>query len=136
MKCFIHTLILKIKNFSLFLAAFLSTETLKGCNQYLCSECGAKNEAERKVEFLELPEILLIHLIRYETDPSNQSTRKFQRNFNVPEILNFSKFFDSSPKISFDLTGVITHNGTTPCTGHYYGKNGFRKNKTLLKEST
>ena len=48
------------------LAIHFSSESLKGSNKYLCESCNHRCEATKKVSLLELPEVLLVHLKRWE----------------------------------------------------------------------
>lgn len=127
------------KNVEESLKSLISSETLQGDNAYHCNNCGGKVVAEKRETIKTLPNILILHLKRFENiyGGDNQKVNSF---FEFPLELNLEEYtqhaqierdikggIDSNvhlielPKsyYRYKLKGVIIHSGTLD-GGHYY----------------
>jgi ubiquitin C-terminal hydrolase len=105
-------------------------EILKGNDSYSCSKCKTKVEASKRIYIWYEPEILVIHLKRF--DGFGYSVRKINTQVKIPltdlELKNnFPDFNMKSTK--YDLYAVTSHKGNSH-GGHYvaYVKNIIDKN--------
>lgn len=101
---------------------YIDTEELKGDNQYQTDKYG-KQDAVMGTEFLEFPEVLHLHLRRFEFDFRLERMIKINSRFEFPEELDLEEFLadsaDHSRPCVYSLFGVLVHSGT-PDYGHYY----------------
>lgn len=86
-------------------------ETLDDNNMWLCDNCGVQVKATRKMQIVELPNILIIQLNRFDS-----WQRKDNRFVNYDTTLDLSKFVPGSEPLH--LVAVIYHNGEMN-GGHY-----------------
>lgn len=98
---------------------------LTGDNQYHCDICKEKNDAEKKMFFWDLPELLIIQFKRFHNN--GRSTRKNTTSIKYPfENLTFEEnYHEYRPRnYKFNLYGVVYHMGSLN-GGHYisYTKN-------------
>ncbi|KAJ3441808.1 hypothetical protein M0812_13824 [Anaeramoeba flamelloides] len=116
------------------LNAFLKEEKLSTENMWYCPKCRKHVQAIKKIEFWKLPNILIIHLKRFE---DNGYTRK-----KITSLVDFPLYLDMSGLISskkngessqnanfYELSSVSNHYGTVGM-GHYtaIAKNNTTKN--------
>ncbi|KAL1491458.1 hypothetical protein ABEB36_012055 [Hypothenemus hampei] len=107
----------------IFSSLCLSTEKLCDQNKYFCGVCNKHNEAERKVLYEKLPNILILHLKRFTT--TLYGVRKV--NTYVPTPLEIMCFCESCTSIEnpietrhkYQLNCVIMHLGNSMENGHY-----------------
>ena len=101
-------------------SALSREEEMCGANQYKCDVCGCKQDAVKESLLEEIPEVLLITLLRF-----NHTPEKVCRFVEIPPSLSLS----SSPNprapeeqaaVQYELFGVVTHEGSTRQSGHYY----------------
>jgi ubiquitin C-terminal hydrolase len=91
---------------------YQGAEMLDGDNQYHCSSCNAKRDAQRVLKFTELPPVLNIQLSRYVFDREKCVKKKLTDKVLLPTILNASKK-------RYLLCAVMRHQGTSAYRGHY-----------------
>ena len=81
---------------------------------YTCSECGIKGKAKRTITCLKMPQVLAIHLKRY-----NNQAQKINTPLNIPLTLEVvSDGDDSGETRVYHLYGQIEHSGSYG-GGHY-----------------
>ncbi|KAK6474905.1 ubiquitin carboxyl-terminal hydrolase puf-like isoform X1 [Huso huso] len=68
---------------------FLKTELLEGDNQSYCDKCEMKTDTETRYYFQRLPQILTLHLKRFEFDYYQMSYVKIQCPVEIPLELQF-----------------------------------------------
>ena len=91
---------------------YTCAEMLNEDNQYHCSSCNAKRDAQRVLKFTELPPILNIQLSRYVFDREKCIKKKLTDKVLLPTVLNASKK-------KYLLCAVMRHQGTSAYRGHY-----------------
>ncbi|EAS03115.2 ubiquitin carboxy-terminal hydrolase (macronuclear) [Tetrahymena thermophila SB210] len=102
------------------LKAFLKEENLD--DDYYCSKCKARTKSRRQFELYKLPQILVIHLKRFNFGRSYRN--KISSNVSFP-VTNFDvqQFIQSSTDNSvknskYELFGIVNHSGSLS-GGHY-----------------
>eukprot|EP00241_Pyramimonas_parkeae_P017198 CAMPEP_0114284592 /NCGR_PEP_ID=MMETSP0059-20121206/4731_1 /TAXON_ID=36894 /ORGANISM="Pyramimonas parkeae, Strain CCMP726" /LENGTH=664 /DNA_ID=CAMNT_0001405425 /DNA_START=649 /DNA_END=2643 /DNA_ORIENTATION=- len=94
-------------------------ERLDGQNKYQCDECKAKVPADKQFTVHRAPNVLVLHLKRFE----NAFGGKIQRHVAFQEVLNLSGHMSTtSPdsNVCYRLYAVLVHSGTSAYSGHYY----------------
>jgi len=107
---------------------FSFQEQLYGDNQYNCSLCNKKTDAEKTLYIWEPPEILIIQLKRFKNEIINygsiQRTQQIKTNSIIDFPLNDLKLTDNLSKLhklnncAYDLYAVTEHTGS--CHGGHY----------------
>ncbi|RNA13776.1 Ubiquitin carboxyl-terminal hydrolase [Brachionus plicatilis] len=105
---------------------FLREEVLDGQNAYKCDKCGKKTRATKKYTIRTAPNILVIHLKRFDFSHGG----KLSHYVSYPETLNMKTFVPetgsmasnekSLRKLNYKLYGVLVHLGYTSHSGHYF----------------
>ena len=103
---------------------FTAADELTGENQYQ-TEDKRKIDAFVGTEFLSFPDVILIHLRRFQYDYSSGRLVKLHDKFTFPSSIDLSPFLaeDSDQDKNdqkFLLKGVLVHSGLSPGGGHYY----------------
>lgn len=98
----------------------LETDHLIGKEQYKTEDYGLQ-DADICYEFLKLPEILFLHLRRFQRDTTRNCNVKVNTRFEFPREIDLGEFIpaDSSRSYGYDLFGVLVHSGSV-VSGHYY----------------
>lgn len=102
------------------LAAFFSTDELKGDNMYSCEKCNKLRNGIKFSKVLQLPEVLCIHLKRFRHELMFSSKISSAVSFPL-KGLDMRPYLhtDCVSKItSYELYSVICHHGTAG-GGHY-----------------
>ncbi|XP_070383001.1 ubiquitin carboxyl-terminal hydrolase 47-like isoform X2 [Dermacentor albipictus] len=91
------------------LRAFVTPETLDGCNQYSCERCSRKCDAHKGLKFVRFPYLLTLQLKRFDFDPTTMHRIKLNDKVTFPEILDLNQFVRSeseaeSPSDDADTT--------------------------------
>jgi len=114
-------------------------EELVGPNQWFCEELGEKVDARRGVVYKELPQVLTLHLLRFQFDFELQRRRKITDPLAFPRSLNLDFLLGDGPQdpqrslgpegefkhtvsqrtAQYDLFSILVHQGTAD-RGHYY----------------
>lgn len=101
---------------------YVEVERLCDDNQYETPNDG-KQDAEMGFEFVEFPNVLHLHLRRFEYDYELDSMNKINDRFEFPKEIDLSKFLaknaDHTKSNIFELYGVLVHFGNV-IAGHYY----------------
>jgi len=74
------------------LELYVAGEVLGGDNKYMCSQCGTKVEALRRCAIQTLPQILIIHLKRFEFDLETMTKFKVNDRCSFPMVLDMEPF--------------------------------------------
>lgn len=111
------------------LAKFTGTEKLEGNNQWMCPRCKVNQDANKSIEYLVLPEILMIHLKRFKVI-GKKARKKIYSLIRFPVIL-FLNTTDGR-KHMYSLYAIINHIGDIE-RGHYtaYCRNLKNRNEWL-----
>lgn len=102
------------------LAAFFSTDELKGDNMYSCEKCNKLRNGIKFSKVLQLPEILCIHLKRFRHEMTCSSKISFVVSFPLSD-LEMKPYLHNdciSKVTNYELFSVICHHGTAG-GGHY-----------------
>lgn len=101
-----------------------SVERLRDSNKYWCEECLHHVEAERSCHYLDLPQILSLHLKRFKTDSGLfGGLSKLNDKVDIPQELPCLRKqcadFCKDPKHRYQLFAIATHSGLSILHGHY-----------------
>jgi ubiquitin C-terminal hydrolase len=97
-------------------AAHCAEEHLTTANKFTCDHCGMLVQCRRALTFVHLPEVLIIHLKRFQQGYWN---RKVRRYVECPPEINLSRFMQGNAAVTYELDGVINHHGNQLSGGHY-----------------
>ncbi|SGZ39024.1 uncharacterized protein HGUI_01224 [Hanseniaspora guilliermondii] len=89
-------------------------EILKGENKFQCDNCNEKVKAERSVNIDEIPNVLILHLKRYEYSEKENTLTKLFNKMEYPLNLRIEKM-----NKNYELSGIVVHLGLDPTHGHY-----------------
>ena len=121
------------------LSNFIAGENMTGDNQYVCSFCNKKVDAVRRTLFQTLPQVLVIHLKRFEFQMSTMSQIKLHDRCEFPMVLDMEPYMASPQKgageqstseepsvpstelspYKYRLSGIVVHSGSAN-GGHYF----------------
>ena len=105
---------------------YYKDEELKGDNAYFYEKENKKVDVVRRLQIAKCPEILIIHLKRW--NPLNMRKVRKKVMFDLDE-LDLSKYTTSSEDSKYKLFGIINHSGNI-FGGHYYTY--IKRNKQWL----
>lgn len=95
---------------------YTQPELLKGDNQYFYDKTKTKIDAKRETTFFQLPEILIIHLKRFDNVMRKDNTFV---HFSPSQSIDLSPYvIDKQKSHKYELYGICNHMGTTR-GGHY-----------------
>ncbi|CAJ2508114.1 Uu.00g093000.m01.CDS01 [Anthostomella pinea] len=102
---------------------YIQQETLDGDNKYWAGDDHKYQDARKGVIFTSFPEVLHLHLKRFEYDIQHDTMMKINDRFEFPETLDLEPFLekgaDNSEPWTYKLHGVLVHQGDLNA-GHYY----------------
>ena len=112
------------------LDSYVQGEMLEGDNKYLCGHCNNKRDAQKRTYLVQLPQVLILHLKRFEFDLEQLRKIKVNDFCEFPLDLNMKPFTReglegttqedrSEGYYEYTLVGVLVHSGNADC-GHYY----------------
>ncbi|KAH9155126.1 hypothetical protein AeRB84_002882 [Aphanomyces euteiches] len=116
------------------LAGFVEGELMDGDNKVECELCGEKKAAIRRTCFGALPQLLVLHLKRFDLDYATFETVKLNNRCSFPLHLNMKPYtkegleaqaedtevdISDDSNYSYELRGVLVHAGVAQ-GGHYY----------------
>jgi len=100
---------------------YIQTETLDGDNKYDAGTYGLQ-DAEKGILFEKFPPILHLHLMRFQYDPVNDSSVKFNDRCEFPEVLDLQEYIQptdgNKEEYKYRLHAVLVHSGDNH-GGHY-----------------
>ncbi|XP_068654109.1 ubiquitin carboxyl-terminal hydrolase 25-like [Aristolochia californica] len=100
------------------LRRFFQPEVLDGSNKYKCEKCKKLSPARKQMSILQAPNILVIHLKRFEGIGG-----KIDRPIAFEEVLTLTNCMNKGSqdiRPEYNLFGSIIHSGYSPESGHYY----------------
>ncbi|CAN0246802.1 unnamed protein product [Discosporangium mesarthrocarpum] len=74
------------------LASMTTSELMAGANQVECEECGVKRDARMCICLGDLPNLLIVHLKRFELDYTTFETVKLNNRCSFPMVLDVKPF--------------------------------------------
>lgn len=98
---------------------FIKPELIK--ENYRCYNCKTNTEAMKDISIFKSPEIITLHLKRFEF--SNMNTHKLTKFISYPNKFNFRPYMikeQSKRPLWYNLKSVIVHSGNSVETGHYF----------------
>ncbi|KAI2777264.1 cysteine proteinase [Daldinia loculata] len=102
---------------------YIQQETLDGDNKYWAGDEFKYQDARKGVIFKSFPEVLHLHLKRFEYDIQRDTMMKINDRFEFPEALDLKPYLDQDADKSepwvYKLHGVLVHSGDLNA-GHYY----------------
>ncbi|TDH74130.1 hypothetical protein CCR75_007611 [Bremia lactucae] len=100
---------------------FTATETLDDRNAWKCSKCGQLSRAEKSLSIAECPNVLTIHLKRFDV-VSGKITRHIKFPPSLDIATGMSKHCDDRRRgrTKYELHAVLVHAGFSTDCGHYY----------------
>ncbi|KDO28586.1 hypothetical protein SPRG_06442 [Saprolegnia parasitica CBS 223.65] len=124
------------------LASFVEGEVMDGDNKVECEQCGTKKAATRRTCFGALPNLLVLHLKRFDLDYATFETVKLNNRCSFPLELDMRPYTkegledekesdgddasmmmentaETSSAYAYALRGVLVHSGVAQ-GGHYY----------------
>ena len=99
------------------LNSFFKVDKLAGDNQYQCSRCKKKVDAEKRYYLKKTPDNLIIHLKRFDN-----FRNKVSKPIEYEQSLSLKKYQQPNAvgvKMNYELYGVVIHIGGTLNGGHY-----------------
>ncbi len=111
------------------LSRFTGTEKLQGNNQWMCPNCKSFKDANKAIEYLKLPKVLIIHLKRFKVF-GKKSRSKISTLVKFPLILLLNTT-DGTTHM-YNLYAMMNHMGDIE-RGHYtaYCRNLKNRNEWL-----
>lgn len=100
---------------------FTKTEVLTGENKVFCQKCKSKRTASKGLRLATAPSILVTHLKRFAFDDYGNLVR-LHKKVKFPlrlEIGSYMSKVNKSKPPSYELVGVLVHQGNTCDSGHY-----------------
>lgn len=105
-------------------------ELMDGDNKVYCDECHAKRAVTLRNRIGTAPNLLILHLKRFNVDFSSYQTVKLNSRVSFPLVLNISEFTkyyltkreeedSDNGEYQYDLSGILIHSGIAQ-GGHYY----------------
>eukprot|EP01083_Nonionella_stella_P098959 278348_1 len=101
---------------------FTDPEILDDDNKYQCDHCKKKRRAIKQFTIFEPPNILVIHLKRFECGGGGLfSGGKINKHVHFDDVLDLTEYmsYSTCPKVSYRLIGVLVHYGYSSHGGHY-----------------
>ncbi|KAI0021876.1 hypothetical protein F4780DRAFT_778150 [Xylariomycetidae sp. FL0641] len=102
---------------------YIQQETLDGDNKYWAGDEHKYQDARKGVIFTSFPEVLHLHLKRFEYDIQRDTMMKINDRFEFPERLDLEPYLekdaDKTEPWTYKLHGVLVHSGDLNA-GHYY----------------
>mmetsp|Transcript_27557 Transcript_27557/g.66233 ORF Transcript_27557/g.66233 Transcript_27557/m.66233 type:complete len:2159 (-) Transcript_27557:44-6520(-) len=99
---------------------YTSIEEFNGDNQYFCSKCNCKQDAERAPKLTKLPPVLNVQLSRYVFDREKFVKKKVMDKVLLPSVLSIEQHSGAVSTIKkYMLCAVMRHHGTSAYSGHY-----------------
>jgi ubiquitin carboxyl-terminal hydrolase 7 len=102
---------------------YIQQETLDGENKYWAGDEFKYQDAHKGVIFTSFPDVLHLHLKRFEYDIQRDAMMKVNDRFEFPETFDAAPYLEKTADHSepwiYKLHGVLVHSGDLNA-GHYY----------------
>ncbi|KAI1864897.1 hypothetical protein JX265_004097 [Neoarthrinium moseri] len=102
---------------------YIQQETLDGENKYWAGDDFKYQDAHKGVIFQSFPEVLHLHLKRFEYDIQRDAMMKVNDRFEFPDVFDAAPYLEKGADMSeswrYKLHGVLVHSGDLNA-GHYY----------------
>ncbi|KAI0124385.1 ubiquitin carboxyl-terminal hydrolase [Xylariales sp. AK1849] len=102
---------------------YIQQETLDGENKYWAGDDFKYQDANKGVIFTSFPEVLHLHLKRFEYDLQRDAMMKVNDRFEFPDTFDAAPYLEKDADVSeswiYKLHGVLVHSGDLNA-GHYY----------------
>ena len=105
------------------LRSFTSEEQLDTDNMYKCTACKKKTRASKRLSIHTAPNVLVVHLKRFEHSGLGMSGGggKIGRMVKFETVLDVGQYMsEPGGAVVYELYGVLVHAGSTLYSGHYY----------------
>lgn len=101
------------------LQRFTAVEYLDGENKYECENCRARVRASKRFWIESPPNVLTIHLKRFEFGAYG---RKIDKHIKFPTLLDLTPYMRAPGRhrYEYNLYAVLVHAGHSTHSGHYY----------------
>ena len=100
------------------LSNFFKSENLINENKIFCEKCKKKNNSKKKFFIKILPNILIIHLKRF--DNFGRKIQKNIKNLKEIDLNNFTLNEGKKNGTKFKLYSILVHSGFFSSSGHYF----------------
>lgn len=101
------------------LRQFTASELLSRGNRYRCEHCKALTDATKQFRIHQAPNILTVHLKRFQMLP--QGYVKIGRDIEFPADLDLTAHMtDKTVETAYSLYAVLVHEGQSCNSGHYH----------------
>ncbi|KAK7967391.1 ubiquitin carboxyl-terminal hydrolase [Apiospora aurea] len=102
---------------------YIQQETLDGENKYWAGDDFKYQDAHKGVIFTSFPDVLHLHLKRFEYDIQRDAMMKVNDRFEFPDLFDAAPYLEKGADVSepwvYKLHGVLVHSGDLNA-GHYY----------------
>ena len=89
---------------------------LEMLTEHPCSQCGLAGGTGKKLDIIQSPQVLLIHISRFDS-----ALEKIDNFVNFTSELSTDYFISGDGQIlTYKLTGLIIHGGSSIANGHYF----------------
>jgi ubiquitin carboxyl-terminal hydrolase 47 len=101
------------------LRQFLQPELLNGNNQYRCSSCQQKSDANKGLKLSRLPYLLTFQLQRFDFNYETMQRVKINSRFEFPSNIDLSEFVDTTAQTTSPAEPLASEptEQSTPATG-------------------
>jgi len=103
------------------ISQFMKTELLSKENMVTCEKCNAKRVVTKGLRLATAPTILVFHLKRFMFDEYGRTSR-ISKDLKFPLVLEIKQFMSKANRSvppTYELVGVLVHQGQTSNCGHY-----------------
>ncbi|EEB05532.1 ubiquitin carboxy terminal hydrolase Ubp9 [Schizosaccharomyces japonicus yFS275] len=103
------------------LRTFSSAEMLSSKNKFHCDACRSLQEAEKRIKLKQLPQILALHLKRFNYSEQQSGHAKLFHTVAYPSELRLPNTTEDAEDADrlYELSAIIVHIGGGPHHGHY-----------------
>ena len=103
------------------LQKFTIQERLGGDNRYFCAHCKCKQNAIKQLTIFDAPNILILHLKRFEFGTKIDKFVQFDTSLDLTPFMSKSKMYrERGQRITYTLYAVLVHAGKYSNCGHYF----------------
>ncbi|XP_072040222.1 ubiquitin carboxyl-terminal hydrolase 38-like [Amphiura filiformis] len=84
------------------LSHYLTPEVLTGDNKYHCENCQSLQDAEKSIEIVKSPHILVLSLMRFSYDVKTHRRCKILTDVKFPQVLNMQMKYEKDESMDID----------------------------------